>query len=481
MTDSEMNSGNDTRGKYAVIGAGPSGLAAAKNLRRQDIDCEVLESHSALGGIWNRSNPRSSVYSTTHTITSKNVTAYLDFPLADELPHYPRHDQIHSYLESFATAHELTDIIRFDQDVIGLSPDDEGGWRIETSDGAVRHYRGVVIANGHNWSPRYPDYPGDFAGDVMHARDYDNPSVFDGKRVLVVGAGNSGCDIAVDAARHAESVLISMRRGYYFVPKFVFGRPVDQVGQSTQSTRLPISLVRLGYRALLRIAFGSPTDYGLPAPDHRLLETPPIVNSLLPYYVAHGRVAPRPDIAQLDGDKVEFVDGRIDAVDVIVYATGYRFEVPFVDTKHLGWRDDGPDLFMMAMSRQHDNLFVAGLTDGTGGHFPTVDLQTQVIAKFVAGLDNGTEAAQRLAQRKTIDRPDSAGGIRFIDSPRSLTQFELNTYVRQLGRLLAELDREPVSDLRGDRLAVSNGASRLRRRRPGALSPQHVSPSKGPS
>jgi hypothetical protein len=125
VTDSETDSITDTRSKYVVIGAGPSGLAAAKNLRQQGLLCEVLEGHSALGGIWNRSNPRSSVYSPTHTITSKTVTAYIDFPLADELAPYPRHDQIHSYLESFAAAHELTDIIRFDQEV-ALAPDEEG-------------------------------------------------------------------------------------------------------------------------------------------------------------------------------------------------------------------------------------------------------------------------------------------------------------------------------------------------------------------
>lgn len=424
---------------YVVIGAGPSGLAAAKNLLAEGISCEVLEAHDTLGGIWNRSNPRSSVYSTTHTITSKPVTAYLDFPLADELPPFPRHDQILTYLESYAAAHRLTDVIRFGAEVDTVEPDGAGGWLVRTTDGTARRYRGVVIANGHNWSPRYPDYPGDFGGPILHARDYDHPSVFDGKRVLVVGAGNSGCDIAVDAARHAESVQISMRRGYYFVPKFAFGRPVDQIGMSTQSTRLPIPLVRLGYRALLRLAFGSPTDYGLPAPDHRLLETPPIVNSLLPYYMAHGRVTVRPDVARLDTGKVEFVDGRIEAFDIIVYATGYRFTAPFIDGAHLGWRDGRPDLFMMAMSRQHDNLFVAGLTDGTGGHFPTVDLQTRVIARFIARRAAGAPAAVRLATRKATDRPDASGGIRFVDTPRSLTQFELSTYTRQLSRLLTDL------------------------------------------
>jgi len=422
---------------YVVIGAGPSGLAAATNLRAEGIACEVLEAHSDVGGIWNRSNPRSSVYATTHTITSKLVTAYQDFPLADDLPTYPRHEQILDYLRSFAAWHDLRPLIRFGQDVVEVAPEGDV-WRVRTGDGTTRHYRGVVIANGHNWSPNLPGYEGTFNGTTLHSRDYDDPSVFKGKRVLVVGAGNSGCDIAVDAARYADSVLVSMRRGYYFVPKFVFGRPVDQIGQNTQSLRLPIGLVRLGYRALLRLAFGRPQDYGLPAPDHRLLESPPIVNSLLPYFVAHGRVACRPDIERLDGDKVQFTDGSIDAVDVIVYATGFRADMPFLEGRHVGWKDGRPDLFLMAMSREHDNLFVAGLTDGTGGHFPTVNLQTRLIARFIAASEAGTAAARKLSDAKRSQVTDVTGGINFVDSPRSLTQFELNTYKRLL---LRHLDR----------------------------------------
>ncbi len=423
---------------YAVIGAGPSGLAAARNLQNEGIAFEVLEAHSEVGGIWDRTNPRSSVYATTHTITSKPVTAYEDFPLADDLPVYPRHEAIRDYLRSFAAEHDLTGHIRFGQEVVHVDPE-ETGWRVRTADGTVRHYRGVIVANGHNWSPQLPGYPGAFHGTSLHSRDYEDPSLFDGKRVLVVGAGNSGCDIAVDAARHAESVTISMRRGYHFVPKFVFGRPVDQIGRSSQSLRLPIGLVRVGYRALLRVAFGRPQDFGLPAPDHKLLESPPIVNSLLPYYVAHGRVSPRPDIERLDGDKVHFVDGTVDAVDVIVYATGFRISMPFLDGEHLGWRDGRPDLYLMAMSRRHDNLFVAGLTDGTGGHFPTVDLQTRLVARFIRSSEEGTPQARRLAEAKRSGVADVTGGIDFIDSPRSLTQFELTTYLRLLRRELGRL------------------------------------------
>jgi hypothetical protein len=425
-------------GHYAVVGAGASGLAAAKNLVAAGISCEVLEAHGDVGGIWDRSNPRSSVYASAHTITSKLVTAYEGFPLADELPTYPRHAEILSYLRDYADAFALRPLIRFGREVCAIT-EVTGGWRVTTTDGMSHTYRGVVIANGHNWAPRTPDYPGTFDGPTLHASDYDEPSIFAGKRVLVVGAGNSGCDIAVDAARHADSVLVSMRRGYYFVPKFVFGKPVDQLGQSFQSSRIPIGLVRTGYRAMLRLAFGRPQDYGLPAPTHRLLESPPIVNSLLPYYVGHGLIGCRPDIAELDGEKVRFVDGRVDAVDLIVYATGYRVEMPFIAPEHLSWRDDRPDLFLLAMAREHDNLFVAGLTDGTGGHFPTVDLQTRLIARYIAASDAGSAAARRFSEHKRSARGDVSGGITFIDSPRSLTQFELATYRRELQRHLDAL------------------------------------------
>jgi hypothetical protein len=438
MTESTVASPQSSTLPYAVIGAGPSGLAAARNLQAEGIPIEVLEAHKDVGGIWDRANPRSSVYSTTHTITSKPVTAYEDFPLSEDLPTYPRHDQILDYLRSFAAEHDLVSRIRFGQEVVEVAPDGDT-WRVRAADGTTRRYRGVIVANGHNWSPYVPEHDGVFNGTTMHSRDYDDPAVFEGKRVLVVGAGNSGCDIAVDAARCAESVMISMRRGYYFVPKFVFGKPVDQIGQNTQSLRLPIGLVRIGYRALLRVAFGRPQDFGLPAPDHKLLESPPIVNSLLPYYVAHGRVSPRPDIAKLDGDKVHFVDGSVDAVDVIVYATGFRVDMPFLDGRHVGWKDGRPDLYLMAMSRQHDNLFVAGLTDGTGGHFPTVDLQTKLIARYIKASEQGTAAARRLKEAKHSRVADVSGGIDFIDSPRSLTQFELTTYVRLLRRELGRL------------------------------------------
>jgi cation diffusion facilitator CzcD-associated flavoprotein CzcO len=427
---------------FCIVGAGPSGLAAARNLLRERIPFEVLESHTGVGGIWDRSNRRSSVYPTTHTITSKTVTAYSDFPFPEEAPIYPRHDQVLEYLRAYARQAGVTPYIRFGREVTEIRRDG-GAWRVGTADGRTGRYRGVIVANGHNWMPSVPAYPGTFEGPTLHSSEYQDSRAFAGRNILVVGAGNSGCDIAVDAATEARRVLLSMRRGYYFVPKFIAGLPPDVLAQSSQSTRMPLWITRLGFRALLRVSLGRPEGYGLPAPDHRLLESPPIVNSLLPYHVAHGRVAVKPDVRRLCGDHVEFTDGSRERVDAIVHATGFQVSIPFATPEDLNWKERGPELYLMAFHPRHDDFFVAGLTDGTGGHFPTVELQTRLIALYIRGLEAGDPAAQRLAAAKRSSRVDLSRGIKFIDSPRSFTQFELATYTRHLRKLIRSLERAP--------------------------------------
>ena len=435
--------------KYCIIGAGPSGLVSAKNLNAAGIPCEVLERHSKLGGIWNISSPWSSVYESTHTITSKAVTAYTDFPLPDDYPIYPHHTQILDYLNQYATHFDLHKLIRFNQKVVKITKDGDY-WTVAVKGGEVRRYRGVIIANGHNWCPNYPHFPGEFSGNTLHSKDYDNPEKFRGKRVLIVGGGNTGCDIAVEASNIASKTFLSLRRGYYFVPKFAFGKPTDQIGQSSQSSRLPLGLVRAGYRLLLWLAVGRPQSYGLPKPDHQLLESPPIVNSLLPYHVAHGKITVKPDVEQLKGNTIQFQDGSIEEIDTVVYATGYRVVFPFIDKEHLNEKKGKPDFFMMAFHPTYNNLFIAGLTDGTGGHFPTVDVQTQVIACFIRGIEDSSKAAQQIEALKKNGNLDFTRGINFIDSDRSFTQFELATYVRYMKKMLCKLSRSEKAQRKTD-------------------------------
>lgn len=416
----------------AVIGAGPSGLASLKNLTDLNIPCVGYESHSGVGGIWDIDNPRSSVYQNTHTITSREVTGYADFPMDRDLPAYPRHGEVRTYLQQYAERFDLLRLIRFGTDVTGVERLADGGWRVTTADGHTQEHRALIIANGHNWHPHMPSFPGKFDGEILHSRDYTNAAGFAGKRVLVVGAGNSGCDIAVEAAAVSDHVAISMRRGYYFFPKFIFGKPADQVSESSQNLRLPAPVARAAYRTMLKLSIGSPDQFGLPKPDHQPLESPPIVNSLLPYYCAHGRVKVRKAPVRFDGKWVEFSDGTSEEFDTIIMATGFRIHIPFVDEEHLDWRDGRPDFYLLAFSPRYDDLFIAGMTDGTGGHFPTVELQSRVIAGYLAARERDPEAARRFDEVKRRRDVDITGGIKFLDSPRNLTQFELLTYLRVL-------------------------------------------------
>ncbi len=420
------------RESVAVIGAGCSGLAALKNLTLRGFECVAYESHSAVGGIWDRSNPKSSVYRGTHLITSREVTGFRDRPMSADLPVYPRHSQVRDYLCGYAEHHDLLRHVRFDSPVTEVRRRPSGGWLITTASGETHGHEALVIANGHNWSPRFPELPGQFSGPAIHSRDYDTAAGFAGKRVLVVGAGNSGCDIAVESAQVADRVAISTRRGYHYYPKFLMGRPTDQVGAFVRSLRLPPRAVSFIMRNLLRMSTGRPQDWGLPAADHNPYETPPTISSLLPYYVAHGRVDMRPDLLAIDGQNVTFTDGRVEEFDAMVLATGFKIDIPFMCPEDLDWDSKRPDFYLLAFSRRYPDLFIAGMMDPTGGFCPTVDLQTDLIANYLWARRNHPAAALAFDTLKAADAVDLTGGTRFLDAPRNATQLALGSYLQTM-------------------------------------------------
>ncbi|MGH7452657.1 MAG: flavin-containing monooxygenase, partial [bacterium] len=211
------------------------------------------------------------------------------------------------------------------------------------------------------WDPKYPNYPGRFGGLTLHSAQYKTPAVRRDKRVLVVGAGNSGCDIAVEAAQNAVQTFHSTRRGYYYVPKYFFGKPADQIGEVSLKLRVPLPIRRAINTLLLKMVAGTPEKFGLPKPDHKLFETHPIVNLQMLYYAGHGDIIPKPDVAELRRDHVRFKDGSEERVEVIIYATGYNIVFPFMDKKYLNWKSNRPHLYLNIFHPEYDNLFVAGL------------------------------------------------------------------------------------------------------------------------
>jgi len=427
-----------TADRFCVLGAGTSGLAVAKNFLQGGIPFDCLEREDDLGGNWNFGKPHSSVYASTHLISSKRLTEYTDYPMPDDYPEFPDHLQVLEYLRGYAQQFGLNEQIQFNTAVQLIEPYEQG-WRVVLANGDERLYRGVVIANGHNWNPRFPKYPGEFAGTTLHSSEYKTPDVLRGKRVLVVGGGNSGCDLAVEAAIHAKRALLSLRRGYHVLPKFFKGKPIDQYAENLLSLRLPLWARRIGAALAIRWVLGPPELAGLPRPDHRLFESHPIINSRLHSQVAHGNLAIRPDIAQLQGDRVKFVDNTEEQVDVILYATGFRLSFPFLDTKHLNWQDNRPNLFLNIFHPQHNNLFCAGLIQPDSGQWGLVDYQSQLIVRYLQSLEKKPRTArwfERLKQSVTLRR---SRRINYLDSPRHRLEVEHFSYRRHLQKLIAKL------------------------------------------
>ena len=416
-----------------VIGAGAAGLAAARHLKAAAIPHEVVERERDVGGIWDASLPHSPVYRSTHLISSKPLTEFPDFPMPREYPDYPGHAQALEYLRGYARHFGLYEHIRFGESVERAERADGNGWKVTLAGGESRTYAGLVVAAGIHWVPSRPEVPGTFDGEAIHSRGYKSPEIFRGKRVLVVGAGNSGCDLAVEASQHADCAFLSVRRGYYYIPKYAFGRPIDQVGELSLKLRLPLSIRRPLNQLVLRAVVGRPEKYGLPRPDHRLLETHPIVNSQILPALGQGDVRPKPDLVELKGGEVRFKDGSSERIDLIVFATGYQVSFPFLEPRHLNSTDGRPDFYLHVFHPTYDDLFILGMIQPDSGVWPLMDLQAKAVASYIRASGGEVRA------QKQGPRPDLSGGIRYVKSERHRYEVEHSGYARHLRRVIRAL------------------------------------------
>ena len=223
-----------------VIGVGPSGLAAAKNLLDAGLDVTVFDRQIGVGGNWRFSNEvgHSSVFETMHIISSKFYSAFVDYPMPAHFPDYPSHAQLLEYFIGYAAHFGLLPHIQFGTLVQRHEPLPDDRWRVTTvKDGLARDYAGfdaLVVCNGHHWKPRVPAYLGEFTGEFLHSHSFKRAAPFAHQRVLVIGGGNSACDIAVETSRVSQQTDVSWRRGYWVVPNFVLGKPADVLSNSVK-------------------------------------------------------------------------------------------------------------------------------------------------------------------------------------------------------------------------------------------------------
>ncbi len=410
--EASLSTGSSDR--YCIVGAGPAGLAQARAFKAAGLAFDLFERHGDVGGIWDIGNPGTPMYESAHFVSSRTLSGFFDFPLPADYPDYPSHVQVLAYLRDFARVHGLLGHITFGTAVDWAEPDGDG-WCMTLAGGGRRRYRGLVCANGMTWQPAMPDFPGRFDGELRHAVTYRNPEEFKGRRVLILGAGNSGCDIACDAAQHARAAFISLRRGYHFIPKHLFGMPADVFG--ARGPRLPLAVEQRVFGALLRLLNGDLGRYGLPKPDHRLFESHPIINSLVLHHLSHGDLKPKPDIRELRGSTVIFQDGSEEAVDLILLATGYDMTIPFMERTHFDWAGTRLDGYLSVFTK-YDSLFTLGFLATNTGVFGDFDRLAHLVTRFL--LDQARDPRRAARFRARIDgvRPDLTGGIRFVESAR---------------------------------------------------------------
>lgn len=433
----------ETPRPIALIGAGPSGLAAARNLQKAGLPFQGFEAHTDVGGLWNIDNPRSTVYHSAHLISSKRTTEFAEFPMGEDVADYPSHRELRTYFAAFADRFDLRRHFRFGTRVQKVEPLDDSAappWRVTWSDadggthGEV--FGGVVIANGTLAEPSMPRFEGRFDGELLHTAAYKHPQMFAGKRVLVVGAGNSGCDIAVDAVHYAQGVDLSVRRGYYFVPKYVFGKPADTLGGKL---KLPAWLKQRIDARVLQWFTGDPVRFGFPKPDYRMYESHPVVNSLVLHHIGHGDIAVRPDIARFDGHTVHFKDGSARDYDLVLCATGYKLHYPFIDASLLDWDGMAPRLYLNIFPRRHDNLAVMGMIEASGIGWQGRYEQGELVARFLKAASDGSPQADTLRQAKAGPPPDLSGGYRYLKLERMAYYVHKDTYREAVRRAAAAL------------------------------------------
>lgn len=421
-----MNRGSD---KIAIIGAGSSGIAAAKIFKEAGIAFDCFEKGSALGGNWryNNDNGLSSAYRSLHINTNRKVMAYSDFPMPDHYPMFPHHSHIIRYFEDYARHFGIADKIIYNTEVLHVRPNEGGGYRVTTSRGEG-DYRAVVVANGHHWSPRYPDppFPGTFTGETLHSHFYKTPDQIDGKNLVIVGIGNSAVDIACEAARlHTGRVTISTRSGAYILPNWIWDKPFDSLANPL-TAKLPLAVQRWLLKTTLRLAHGDQRAYGVPVPARPPLTEHPTISQDLLALAGRGAIQFKPNIREFREKTVVFADGTTEEADVVIYATGYKVSFPFFENDFLNVEDQNNlELYRRVVHPDHPGLYFLAFIQPLGAIMPLAEVQSRWIAKLLTGE---CRLPDRQTMLRAIEAEKAALRKRYINSPRHTMQVDFHPY-----------------------------------------------------
>jgi cation diffusion facilitator CzcD-associated flavoprotein CzcO len=448
--------------RVAIIGAGPAGLAALRALTAAGIDAVAYERGARVGGVWTLERRPTAAYRTLHLITSRARTEFSEHPMPPGTPDYPSRDQVGEWLEAYVDRFGLRDSIRLSSEVTATRRLEGGGWEVEVAgaNGAAEaeRYDGLVVASGHNEVAKWPDppYPGsdEFAGEQLHALDYDDATDLGGKNVLIVGMGNSAMDIATDVSHFAARTLLSVRHGSWIIPKRMLGKPADQVIRPWAAVHVPWRIRQPIAQTLLKLTVGKPEDIGLPAPTGGLFQSHPTISDTIVSRIAHGEITPKPGIASLERDAVVFTDGSREPCEVIIWCTGYRVTIPFLDDSFVGPDPQELPLYKRILHMDTDDLFFIGLMQSTGSAFPILERQSTLLAEHLTARWAPPAVPEMRADAK---KRRKLAHKRWGDHGRPTMRVDFDAYMHELGEEL-EAGRARAADGSGRPLAQRTAA-----------------------
>lgn len=410
--------------RVAVIGAGSSGLVCTKICVEQGLEPVCFESSSDIGGLWNfKESPQpeyASIYRSLVTNTSKEMTCFSDFPMPDHYPNYLHNSLLLQYYRLYAQHFDLLKHIHFQTRVkrVGQRPDFpvSGQWDVETvnQDGHEEHhvFDAVMVCSGHYTHPYLPmsEFTGSetFTGECFHSWEYKDAERCKGKRVLVVGIGNSGGDIAVEISRSAEKTFLSTRNGAWVAGRMSNnGLPLDMA----RITRFYGTLIRLLpsrlFSWMMERTLNQKYDHRLYRlrPRHRVMDRRPVINDELPYQILLGGVIIKPNIKAFTESQVVFEDDTEENIDIVIFCTGYITNFLFLPQSLSQGPKGELTLYkrLFPPSLQQPTLVVLGLFQSRGPIMPMVEMQARWATRVFKGL-NRLPAKEKMLSVIEADR-----------------------------------------------------------------------------
>ncbi len=441
-----------------IVGAGAAGICGAKHMLEEGLDVTLYEIGSNIGGMWvyQNDNGRSSAYKTLHINTARDLTNFSDLRFDPSVPPFPSHWDMARYLKAYADHFGVTERVRFNTKIVNVRPADDYSeakprWRFETDRGEDIVHDCAMLATGHLTKPlEVAAFRDGFAGEYLHSHYYRDPAQFVGKRVCVVGVGNSALDIASDLAVTSDRVALVARSSALIIPKLVFGKPFWETIKPFYKPWVPAWVRNRVLRSLVYLVQGDMGSLGFPSTSKRVHATS---NANIVNHIKYNRVLVKNGIERIDGRNITFTNGETEEFDTLIAATGYVIDLDVLDRRVVEERDNGLDLYMRIVPPDWRGIyFLAYFNSDTALNW-ICEGQIRWLREFEMGrakLPSRSDMLAGIEARKAWVRDQ------FKDTPRHAIEVEHLPYFAELKRTLKEAQRRAGAPVRDVGIAAVN-------------------------